>query len=89
MSEPSVREMSFKPPICPKCRQALEVVDEKSYDKYVFNREMGRYIFLPRLSDCDLSCSKCGEILPYELFPDGVCNYFAEDNPYISAQARS
>ena len=89
MIEPSARELSFKPPICPKCGHALEVANEKGYDTYVFNPETGRYVLQRQLSDCDISCSKCGYIFPYEAFPDGICNYFTEVDPGTLAQARN
>ena len=78
--------MVFNPPACPNCKSPLEAVDEAIYDSYVFNPDTGSYDILPQRADCDLRCSKCTQILPLEVFPEGVCNYQADKDPCKSCR---
>lgn len=70
--------MSYKPPICPSCKEPLVIVFQKIYQDYSFDEIKGYYTHDDYYDDVETLCTQCTREIPYEIFLEGVLNYLSE-----------
>lgn len=68
-------KITFEPPRCPECGANLFRVAENTYETYTFDYEKGLYV---SDGESESKCLNCDAKL-YDVFPDGVCNYRADE----------
>ena len=72
-----MRQATYKPPKC-YCGAELTRVWENLESLYVFDKEIGTYQTNDMADEVSIICPMC-EADVLELFPEGVCNYQAQE----------
>jgi hypothetical protein len=74
------KRKTYDPPRCPCCGADLLRVLETNYLIYEFDQAKGKYGEIH--GEVEMKCPECQadlyNVFPYNVFPDGVCNFSVE-----------